>query len=442
MADSPYDEMRSAVARANDAQRNLYVVFIATKPCFIKMASLVRAFDEAGVPFVLVSSGQHYEELLSAPIAELGYRHRVNHSLRASGPLAHRCGVLARGLSELAGALRDLGLRTPAVPVVSGDTWSAGLIPALWLMQNGVRSVHVEAGLRSEGPDWLSLPAGCEALKLQLDRQWSRYPDSPFPEGLCTRLALSASALHLAPTERNVQHLLREGIDLRDIAITGSLSADAVDDSLAKPDVMESALQTLYETHPELAIGSWIRVDIHRRDNMTPAAMRSLLGGLSQTVRAGVKVVLVETNAFRRAARDFMLEDIIDKACAEGLLITPMWPSYRSVLAFIRSTNCRGVFTDSGGLQEEAHVLGIRCLTARTSTDRAETVLDSGSNRLVPLNDPCQVHRQLVAWFCQSGACPPRSLYGKNVGGAVVDAINRAERHSTKFLVHTGLRDW
>lgn len=431
------------IERANDQKRPLYLPVVATRPCFVKMASLVQSLQAASVPHLVVASGQHYDSQLTGPLSELGYAHRVAWSLDASGPMLQRQAKLACELEHLAERLRQLGLRQPAVPMVSGDTWTAGFLPASWLMHTGVRSIHVEAGLRSEGPVWSELP-GDESVLRQRECRWVRYPDDPFPEGVCTRLASVASGLLLAPTRRNAGHLLLEGADPDRVVVVGSLSADAINGCLAERDALAAAHAELLDAHPRLATGCWLRVDLHRRENMVPTKLVALLRGIASLAGQGLGIILVETNSFRQATARLGLEAELRDAVSAGVLMTSSWPSYRSVVAFLDSAACLGVYTDSGGFQEESHMLGIACMTARASTDRAETVLDATGNVLIPLISAASVAEAIGSRIASSGGqrMRPGWLYGERVGQAIVQAVIAAEDSGIDHKVHRGMLDW
>ncbi|WP_207217526.1 MULTISPECIES: UDP-N-acetylglucosamine 2-epimerase [Sorangium] len=414
---------------AEDMRRPLLLIFLATRPCFIKLASLIHAADAVGAPHLVVDSGQHFEEHLTAAQHELGYGHRIAVHLDVRGDLIERSGDVAFKLKALAALLSRHRLRQPAVPVVSGDTSTAGTIPSLWYLHTGLRSVHVEAGLRSEGPAWRWPASASEALSGQRAARWVRFPDEPYPEGLCTRLASVASDVLFAPVERNRRHLQAEAYRPEQIAIVGSLSSDAV--ILARQ--CTGALDALLNQAPRLASGGpWLRVDVHRRENMTAPKLRALLDGIARFAAQGAPVVLVRTNAFSRAIDEHGLAEHLADAERRGVLVTPPWPSYASVVQFLASPRCHMILTDSGGLQEEAHALGTPCFTARRSTDRPETILDVadspslGGNRLLPLFSGAFIADGLTIGWSRHAAVSTRTpgdLYGREVGAAMMKRL-------------------
>lgn len=414
-----------ACASANRAGRPLYLLVLATKPCFIKLASLIHALRQRRVPFLLIDTGQHYEAALSKAKVEFAYEHLIGVHLNIRGGLLARTADLARKLQWLSKELQAAGLRQPPIPVVSGDTSTSAFLPQFWYLLTGYRSVHVEAGLRSYGPvmGW----ERCDLRRLLSQRQakWSRFRDDPFPEGIDTSLASVASDLLLAPVPRNAKNLVDEGYDPHKIHIVGSLSADA-----ARLALSGGTSETESRALSELSDGKWLRVDIHRRENMTPARLQAILHGVIKLSDSGLKVVLVRTNALdsalKRHAEAELLPDLRGRS---NFIVQKLWASYLDVIRFIDSPNCLGIFTDSGGLQEETNVLGIPCVTCRYSTDRPETVLDGKSNILVPPENSDLVKTGLESVFSSD---PARvwpglgtELYGEKVGDRIAKIMSQ-----------------
>jgi UDP-N-acetylglucosamine 2-epimerase (non-hydrolysing) len=157
--------------------------------------------------------------------------------------------------------------------------------------------------------------------------------------------------------------------------------------------------------------------------------LRALIDGLAAYSDQGGKVVLIMTNALRAALEEYEMRPLLEDAeRRHGLLVQNLWPSYLSVVHFLRSPNCLAVYTDSGGLQEEANVLGVPCITCRFSTDRPETVLDGESNILLPPASSDLVARGLGEIL----SSPPgrvwpglqdRKLYGERVGERIAELL-------------------
>jgi len=417
-----------AVASANHQGRPLYILVLATKPCYIKLASLVYSLRKQSLPFLLVDAGQHYQPNLTHARDELAYRELIGVYLNIRGSLLGRTADLAHKIEWLVNKLRTIGLRELPLPIVSGDTSTAGLWPLLWYLLTGLRSIHVEAGLRSWGPQISWEWQGLKQLISQRDCKWTRFREDPFPEGIETAAASVASDLFFAPVERNVANLVNEGYASEKIHVVGSLSSDAV--SLA---LMLDSRRTERMTTPDLSIGKWLRVDIHRRENTTPERLQAILQGIGKFSEDGGKVLLIRTNALDAALEQRGESNVVQTLETQsGVMVQGLWPSYLDVISFINSENCLGVFTDSGGLQEEADVLGVPCVTCRYSTDRPETVLDSCSNLLLAPESPQFIRKGLDSVFSsdRSEVWPAHgneNLYSENVAERIVAILSEYE---------------
>jgi UDP-N-acetylglucosamine 2-epimerase (non-hydrolysing) len=158
--------------------------------------------------------------------------------------------------------------------------------------------------------------------------------------------------------------------------------------------------------------------------------LQAILRGVAGFSEGGVNVVLVRTNALDSALKRHPEADLLPALRGRtNFLVQNLWPSYLDVIRFLNSPNCLGVFTDSGGLQEETNVLGIPCVTCRYSTDRPETVLDGASNILLPPETPDLVKTGLEAIFSSD---PTRiwpglgkNLYGGKVGDRIAKIMSR-----------------
>ena len=417
--------LSAAVAAANKQRRPLFIIFLATKPCYIKLASLVFALQKRQLPFVVADTNQHYEGILTGARQELAYDHLVGVHLNIRGGIVERTADLAHKLKRLAVELRAAGLHELPVPVVSGDTSSAAFVPAFWYLLTGCRSVHVEAGLRSFTPEMDWDAQRIETLISQRERRWKKNLNEPFPEGIDTVLGSVASDLLLAPVQQNVDNLIAEGYASEKIHIVGSLSADAVE--LVSDDDEKPLSPMVSELQSDL----WIRADIHRRENATPARLEPIIRGLTGIAKRGFRVVLIRTNAIRTAAEDPVMRDLLIEAERNGVLVQGLWPTYADVVRFMRSRNCRLIFTDSGGLQEETNVLNVPCITCRFSTDRPETVLEGNTNLLLPPISAEFVEQALQLVLSNTEKVWPepqqRKLYGFQVGERIASVMSEYE---------------
>lgn len=314
---------------------------LGTRPEIIKLAPLIRECEERDYSFVLIHTGQHYSDSLDSVFFEQLELPTADYHLGVgSGSHGEQTGNM---LIEVEQVLRT---ESPDVVFIQGDTNSvlAGAIAGSKLDQE---LVHVEAGLRS------------------FDRE--------MPEEVNRILADHVSDYLFAPTERSKEYLLEEGRPEDRIVVTGNTIVDAIDRNrelaLRKSTVLS-----------ELGVdrGEYFLMTAHRAENVDDRErFRDLLEGVAAAAGdydgdVDVDVVYPMHPRAESQIREFGLE-IPDR-------ITPVAPL--DYLDFLRlEMEARLVLTDSGGVQEEACVLGVPCVTLRDTTERPETI-EVGANRL------------------------------------------------------------
>ena len=293
---------------------------------------LRERFDE-----VIVHTGQHYDDELSRIFfEELGVPAPA-HELNAGG--GSNTAQTARILAALEPVLS--GLEAELV-LVYGDTNST-LAGALAARQAGLRVGHVEAGMRS------------------FDRE--------MPEELNRVLADHASDLLLCSTETAVGNLEREGA-AGEVHLVGDVMADV---SLAFRDIAEERSQILSELG--LEPGAYLVATAHRAGNVDRVDRLERLADLLAAMPE--PLILPLHPRTRRRLEEAGLMDGLG-----GVQVVPPL-GYLDFLMLAR--HARAVLTDSGGVQKEAFLLGVPCVTLRDTTEWVETV-ESGWNVLVGLD--------------------------------------------------------
>jgi UDP-N-acetylglucosamine 2-epimerase len=309
---------------------------IGNRPQFVKAAAVSRRlrerFDE-----VIVHTGQHYDDELSRIFfEELGVPAPARE-LNAGG--GSNTAQTARILAALEPVLGEL---SPALVLVYGDTNST-LSGALAARQAGLPVGHVEAGMRS------------------FDRE--------MPEELNRVLTDHASDLLLCSTETAVENLVREGA-AGEVHLVGDVMADV---SLAFREIAEERSDILSELG--LEPGSYLVATAHRAGNVDRLERLEQLIELLAAMPEPLVLPLHPRTRLRLEGAG--LTDRLG-----GVRVVPPLGS----LDFLKlARHSRAVLTDSGGVQKEAYLLGVPCITLRDTTEWVETV-DSGWNVLVDLD--------------------------------------------------------
>ena len=312
-------------------------VVVGTRPEVIKMAPVVRELERTNTDFFIVHTGQHYSYRLDAVFFEQLRLPPAKYNLEVgSGSHAEQT---ARTLIGVENALQG---ERPDIVLVEGDTNSV-LGGALAAAKLRIEVGHVEAGLRSY--------------------------DSRMPEETNRILTDHCSDYLFAPTDHSKTILLGEGVPEAKVFVTGNTIVDAVYQHLEKARESGNVLSAL-----DLKPKGYFLVTIHREESIENKAMfSSLLKGLDEVAREFALPVIypVHPHSWRRMI-DFDLKP------ETITLVEPV-----DFLSFLQlESNAKLILTDSGGVQEEACILGVPCITLRDSTERPETI-GVGANMLV-----------------------------------------------------------
>jgi UDP-N-acetylglucosamine 2-epimerase len=358
------------------------LVVTSTKPDFYKQWPLLPSADKFGMPSVVMNTGQHFDALLGHGLDEFNIRERIAIDLQIRGNLSDKTAEVVRKLALVGKYLSDNFPDNIFLPIVHGDTHAAGIVPLGWMFATNRMAAQNEAGLRAMQPSFKNRKNFSKFVADQLvKKNWTVNRTEPFPEQFDTFIGGAACYYHFAPTELNKEHLMREGYPEGRIPVVGNSVVEAFwEKARNKPEI------SVFSDHPALEKGEWIRVDVHRRENMLGERFLAIMGAVKRLVKSGRNVLFIEMNANKFAIEEGGLQGEMEKLKGEkNFLYTPLWREYGQVVEFLRSPHCLAELTDSGSMQEELNELrGPLCLTCRFSTDRPESVFDGKSNLVVP----------------------------------------------------------
>lgn len=414
-------------ALAGHDGRLVHVILIATKPDIIKQAPLHPELTGRGELVVVCHTGQHYDDNYSGGMLE-EFGLPVDVHLGIDGTLSGKVAQMVDRFAGVIETLRGLGL-TP-LPYIHGDTLTSMAI-AVAAYLNGVACVHVEAGIRTITPraevldgwladfradslDWMSYAAAHRD-----PATYERGSREPFPEQFNTRVSDAGTGYHAAPVGLDRDFLLDEGFPADTVEVVGNTVVDA-----ARAAQEDAAAVTIFETHPQLRGGRFVRICIHRRENTEDEArFLVLFDALEQLVRRGTQVLFIRLFGTDTAIERFGLGERLAALQAEypvDFISSPVWKHYRDVVAAMRE--CAVVATDSGSMQEEMNILGIPCVTLRFGSDRGETLL-AGGNVLAPPVDAGFVAHVIEQAMVHPELGTAEQLYGDQVSRRIVDGV-------------------
>ena len=392
-----YDNLKSAFDKAEKETSPVLSIVTGTKPDFYKQAPLALEAQKAGLPIFIINTGQHFDDTLGFGIEEFRLQDFIGCNLQIRGDLMEKASELILKFGSFGRYCRSHFGNKPLLPIVHGDTLVAGIAPLAWVFGMGQKVGQNEAGLRSMSPEAIKHmridkePTKSDVHKFisdQFEGQWFLAREEPFPEQIDTWICSAGTQFFFTPTQLNKDHLIREGYPENFIYVVGNSVVDAIHQKRK-----QKPRQSIFDLYPQLESGEWIRMDIHRRENLTERRFKSIVGGLTQLIKnTDKKVVLVMLNATVSALKQYGLESNLQKLAQEypdKFLMTPLWREYAQVIEFLDSGQCWAEMTDSGSMQEELlYFSKVIPLTVRLNTDRPETVFDAKSNVLVPPISP------------------------------------------------------
>lgn len=313
-------------------------IILGTRPEIIKMSPVIRECERRGLDYFVLHTGQHYSyEMDRIFFDELELPDAKYYLDVGSGNHGKQTGLMLWKIEEV------LLAEKPEVVLVQGDT-NTVLAGALAASKLHIKVGHIEAGLRSF--------------------------DRDMPEEINRVLTDHISDYLFTPTETSRQYLLEEGIPDDRIFVTGNTIVDAVYQNIKIAKKKANVLERF-----DLSEGKYFLATAHRVENVDDAVR---LGGILEGFRFvheefGMPVVFP---AHPRTMK--MISEFGFNVPAGTLIMEPL--GYLDFLQFESGARC--VITDSGGLQEEACILGVKCVTLRDNTERPETE-DVGANVLV-----------------------------------------------------------
>ena len=312
------------------------IIILGTRPEIIKMAPVIRELERREREYFVLHTGQHYSYKLDRIFFEQLKLPPPKYNLEVgSGAPAEQTAKMLIGVEKV------LQKENPDIALVEGDTNSV-LAGALAAVKLHIKVGHIEAGLRSY--------------------------DRNMPEEINRILADHCSELLFAPTEQAKTILQGEGIPEEKIFVTGNTIVDAINQNLGLPRDKANAISTLGLKRKEYFLAT-----IHRPENVdNRARFASILEGLYAVANAFERPVIYPVHL---RSRKMMAEFNLNP---RGLrLVEPV-----DFLDFLQlESGAQLVLTDSGGVQEEACILSVPCVTIRDNTERPETI-EVGANIL------------------------------------------------------------
>lgn len=310
---------------------------VGARPQFIKIAPVSREIRK-NFKEIIIHTGQHYDYKMDRIFfEELDIPEPDYYLGVGSGTHGYQTGEMLKEIEEV------LIKEKPEFVLVYGDTNST-LAGALAGAKLGIKVAHVEAGLRSF--------------------------DKSMPEEINRILTDHCSDLLFCPTETAVKNLAKEGIK-DGVYLTGDVMVDSL---LQNKEIAERKSRILEEL--ELKSNDYIVATVHRAGNTDKREnLENIVNAFCEVNETIVFPVHPRTEKYLKEY------GLFDKLKASVKLIKPL--GYLDFLKLM--IHAKKIVTDSGGIQKEAYILKVPCITLRENTEWSETVED-GCNVLVSVD--------------------------------------------------------
>ena len=314
------------------------VSVVGARPNFVKLAPVSKELRKKKHEEIVIHTGQHYDyEMNKIFFDEMGIPEPDHHLGVGSGSQGEQTGEMLKRIEDV---LMD---ESPDLVLVFGDT-NTTLAGGLAACKLHIRVAHIEAGLRSY--------------------------DRRMPEEINRILTDHCSDLLFAPTRTAVENLMKEGIT-EGVYLTGDVMVDAL-----KENIKIAERESIILNELNLKIKRYYLATIHRAENTDD------FNNLGNIVNAFCETEDLVFPCHPRTEKSLKKFNLWDKLTRKVKVVKPV--GYLDMLMLEKNAN--KILTDSGGVQKEAYILKVPCITLRNTTEWVETVEDewnvlAGSNK-------------------------------------------------------------
>ena len=302
---------------------------VGARPNFVKLGPVHKSLRSSGIEHLIVHTGQHYDyEMSDIFFSDFELPKPDIHLGVGSGSSCFQLGEIIKRLeNKLTDKQIDLVL-------VYGDTNST-LAGAIGANKCNIKLGHIEAGLRSYDP---SMP-----------EEYNRILTDNLSDYLFT------------PTRNAVKNLKNEKIRGK-VYYTGDLSVEIIDKtrSISKNSEILDVLN--------LKSKSYLLLTMHRAENTSSSDFFTQLLETFEVLKDNIIVFPIHPRTKKMFETFGLLDRLLN--CSNVKTLLPV--GYIDFIALLQ--NSLKVVTDSGGVQKEAYLLRVPCITMRKNTEWIETI--------------------------------------------------------------------
>lgn len=328
-----YSVDSSQVTKSKEVTMKHICFVLGTRPEIIKLAPVIRVCQRKRIPFTIIHTNQHFSPSMDQIFFKELRLPKADFNLNIHESLHGK--MVGKMLEAIEQVLLDT---KPQLVLVQGDTNTvlAGALAAAKLM---IPVGHVEAGLRSY--------------------------DRTMPEEINRVITDHLSTYLFCPTKKQKDILLEEGIKNAQITVTGNTIVDSINQNMKLAE-----LNTNLSHYSE---EKYMLLTLHRPSNVDdPQHLKEIVEGLyAVSEKLGYPIyfpIHPRTKLALQHARIILNPAYIN-------ILPPV--QYLEMLMLERYAQL--IMTDSGGVQEEACILKMPCITLRDNTERPETVEVGGN---------------------------------------------------------------
>jgi len=325
-------------------------IVLSTRPEIIKLAPLIKILKEKKINFFLVNTNQHYINIMSKVFFKFFKIPKPKYNIRASNSTYG--GFFSKTINRIENILFK---ERPNFLIVQGDTntafagcFAASIFNRKYFDDLGkIKIFHVEAGLRSF--------------------------DERMPEEINRRLIDQLSNILFVPTQNDIENLAKERLLLnKEVFKVGNTISDVIKNNLSlikKNNILNKI---------KIKKNNYFLITLHRPESVDdPKKLNKLILNFERLGKKFEKKFIFPVHP--------RTEKVIKKLKLKKLkfvsFIKPL--EFLDFLSLMK--NSKIIFTDAGGIQEESSLLGVPCVTIRTTTERQITIKNK-SNILTGYN--------------------------------------------------------
>ncbi len=369
-------------------------IVLSTRPEIIKLAPIINILKQKKIDFFLINTNQHYINIMSSVFFKYFKVPKPKYNIKA--PNKSYGSFFAKTIKNIEDILVK---EKPNYLLVQGDTNTAfaGCFASsiynrkFFENKKKIKIIHIEAGLRSF--------------------------DERMPEEINRRLIDQLSNILFVPTSIDIENLYKERLSSnKSIYKVGNTISDVIKNNL--PLIKGEKILKNYKLKKK----NYFLITLHRPESVDdPKKLKKLilyfekLGNKFQT-----KFI-------------FPVHPRTDKILKKLKLKSQKFLNFIKPLEFpdfvILMKNSKIVFTDSGGIQEETSLIGVPCVTLRTTTERQITIKEK-SNILVGYN----YHKifNAISYFFNKNLKPSKTFGDGKVAKRIFEIIKRIDKNQFK----------